>query len=346
MQKQWMIYGASTLSGKKVLSRALELAYQPVLAGPQGQELVELSFQTGLRCAIFNLDDSKKIEGFLKDIFLIVLCDSLSAKEHKRLLKACIQSRVHYIDMNNDLFSFEDVLKSAPKFQESGVTAIPGLHPSVILSDFVAASLKSHLNDANSLSLACSESFSSLMTLVNSLQQGGRVLKNAKVAKPDLAAETMLVPFSESNTLTVASAQADILAAWQSTRIPNVMYYRKAGEQEVRLRKNFNTIRWFLHFPFLKKLLRSQENFLIRHFGIKPFYSDKYAVWGKASNASGKSLTLRIEIVNDFDLALDVLFKVLGKVFEGEMRKGVLTSSQALGSDYWVQSQDLCLTQL
>lgn len=346
MQKQWMIYGASTLIGKKILNQALTLGYQPVLAGRQGQELVELSFQTGTRCCVFTPNETKKIQFFLKDISLLLLCDTLSAREHKRILKACLLKGIHYVDISNDVFSYEHVQSFASRFQAAGLSAIPGLHPSVILSDFVASSLKSHLHDANSLSLACSESFTSLLSLVNSLQRGGRVLRNSKLCSPDAVAETILVPFNGTDTLTVASAQADILAAWQSTRIPNIVFYRRADEKEVRLRKHFQMVRWLLHLPLLKSWLRTQDNFLIRHFGIKPFYPKKYAVWGKATNASGKSLTLRIEIVNDFDIALDVVFKSLAKLLAGEMRAGLVTSSQILGSDYWVQSEHLTLKLL
>lgn len=346
MQKQWMIYGASTITGKKILNQALNLGYKPILAGRQGQELVELSFQTGTRCCIFTPNETKKIQFFLKDISLLLLCETLHAREHKRILKSCLLKGIHYIDMSNDVFSYEHVQGFASRFQTAGLTAIPGLHPSVILSDFVASTLKSHLHDANSLALACSESFTSLISMVNSLQRGGRVLRNSKLCKPVIAAETLLVPFNGSDTLTVASAQADILSAWQSTRIPNVVFYRRADEKEVRLRKHFQMVRWFLHLPLLKSWLRSQDNFLIRHFGIKPFYPKKYAVWGKATNASGKSFTLRIEIVNDFDIALDIVFKLLAKILAGEVRAGLVTASQVLGSDYWVQSEHFTLARL
>ena len=346
MQKQWMIYGAASVFGKKILSQALHLGYEPVLAGRHGQELLELSFQTGLRCCLFNVSDSKKIQIFLENIACVVLCETLNSHDHKRLIKACLATQTNYLDTSSDLFSFEKVLRFAPQFQAAGLAAIPGLHPSIILSDFVAASLKSYLTDANALALACSESFTSLLSMVNSLQRGGRILHAGRLRKPPSAAETLLVRFNGEDTLTVASEQADILAAWQATRIPNIVFYRKADEKEVRLRKAFHTVRLLLHLPFLKSWLRSQDNFLIRHFGIKPFYPSKYSVWGKATNASGKSLTLRLEIINDFDLALDVAFKLISKILTDKTRSGVITASQALGSDYWLQSEHLALTPL
>ncbi len=347
MQKQWMIYGASTVSGKKILSQALQLGYQPILAGQHGQELLELSFQTGLRCCLFNANDPRKIQSFLESVEFVVLCDNLSRRDHLRLLKACLVTKTHYLDMSSDLFSFERLLQFASRFEAAGLSAIPGLHPSVILSDFVAASLKSNLRDANSLALACSESFNSLLSMVNSLQRGGRLLEGGKLRKSKSTAETLLVRFNGEDTLTVASEQADILAAWQSTRVPNIIFYRKADEKEVRLRKDFQNISWLLHVPILKRWLRSQDNFLIRHFGVKPFYPAKYAVWGKATNASGKSLTLRLEITHsEFDLALDVAFKLIASMLTGDLRPGVITASQALGSDYWLQSEHLTLTPL
>jgi short subunit dehydrogenase-like uncharacterized protein len=341
-----MIYGASTHKGKKLLNHALTLSYKPILADPSGQDLVELSFQTGLPCSIFSLTETKKIQFFLKDVSCVVLCKPLHSGEHKRLLKACLLSGVHYIDISKDLFSYERVLNLNSRFQNAGLTAIPGLHPSVILSDFVASSLKSRLHDINSLTLACSESFSSLISLINNLQRGGRILHNSKLCKPNLIAETLLVPFHGQDTLTVSTAQADILTAWQSTRIPNIHFFGRTGEKEVRFRKNFQRVRWLLHFPFFRKLLASQENFLIRHFGIKPFYPEKYAVWGKARNAQGQSLSMSIEIVDDFDIALDAAFKVLEKLLAGDLRKGLLTVSQILGPSYWLESEHLNLSIL
>ncbi len=338
-----MIYGASTHAGKKILNHALTLNYKPVLAGSQGQELVEISFQTGLPCKVFTMKETKKIQLFLENISVLILCQTLSSREHKRLLKACLLSGVHYIDRSHDIVSYQHVMDYASRYYKAGLTSVPGLHPSVILSDFVASTLKSQLHDAQSLSLACSESFTSLHSMVNSLQRGGRVLVDSKLRKPDSSEETLLVPFNGTDTLTVTSAQADLLAAWQATRIPHVSFYRKADEKEVRLRKHFQKIRWLLHFPLFKKWVYSQENFLIRHFRIKAFYPKKYTVWGKATNPNGKSLSLRIEIVQDYDLALDVCFKVLEKLLNGELRAGLLTSSQILGSEYWQSSENLTM---
>lgn len=336
-----MIYGASTLIGKKILNQALNFPNKPILAGPIGQDLVELSFQTGLRCSVFNLHDSKKIQFFLKDVSLLVLCESLHSREHKRLLKNCLKMKIHYIDTSKDLFSYERLSHLTQRFYELGIVALPGAHPSVILSDLVASSLKSQLHDATNLVIACSESFTSFVSLVNSLQRGTRILRRSKLVRPSKTAATMLVPFTEEATLTVSSAQADMLVAWHSTRIPNIEFYRKSGEKEVRLRRYFYTIRWLLHLPFFKKLLRSQENYLIKHFGLKPFYPEKYSVWGRASNEAGKSSTLCISTVNDFDLSLEVIFKAIDKIMTHQVQKGFFTPSQILGSQYWADSENL-----
>lgn len=287
MKNQWMIYGASTINGKKVLNQAIKLGYQPILAGSQGQELVELSFQTGSQCLIFSPSETKTIRYFLENISLVVLCETLNRREHRRFLEACLMSGVHYLDMSDDIFSFQDVLDFGARFQTASLTAMPGLHPSVILSDFVAASLKSKLHDARQLTLACSEAFTSLLSIVDSLQRGPLALQNGKLTRPDALPDTLLIPFNGSNTLTLGIAQADILAAWHATRIPDIAFYRRTDEKEVRFRKSFQKMRTLLHIPLFKKCLRSQENFLIRHFGIKPFHPKKYAVWGRASNASG-----------------------------------------------------------
>lgn len=341
-----MIYGATSVAGKKILHEALRLGYQPILGGRNGQELVELSFQTGRPCCIFTAKDSKQVQTFLKDIQVLIFCDELGSREHKRLLKACIHSQTHYIDLSNDLFSYNCVLRYAAKFEAAGLTAIPGLHSSVILADFVAATLKSHLTDASALTLACSESFTSIYSMVNRLQKGSRVLEQGKLRRPQAALETLLVPFDGSDTLTVAAARADILAAWQATRIPNISFFCKAGEKEIRLSQILHFFGFLLHVPFLKKWLSSQNNFFIRQFGVKPFHPNRYAVWGRCTNHRGKLLTIRMETTDEFDLALDVIFKMLASLLEGPIRHGVVTSSQILDSTYWLQSEHMNLTTL
>lgn len=341
-----MIYGATAFSGKKLLTEALRLGQRPILASGQGQELCDLAMQTQLPCRILPLTEPDTVLRYLRDIKVVVLCEDLEKAEHIQLLKACLKLQVHYFDTTNDLFSFERVQSFAEKFQIAGLSLLPGLHPTVILSDFVAATLKSQLKDANTLQLACSESFTSVSSLIGSLLSGGRVLQGGKLKRPLRAADSVLIPFNGGQSLTVSVPQADLLSAWVSTRIPNVTVYRKSGTKELRFLKIFRFFRWILHFPIVKRWLKKQENFILRHFSIKPFYPERYSVWGRASNYKGRSTTIRLEVVTDFDVTLDVTFRLLNVLFAGELVSGLLTPSQVFGSDYWLESQNLAIERL
>lgn len=346
LRKEWMIYGAPTISGKKLLTEALRLGHSPILASGQGQELTDLAIQTHLESRIFPLSEKEVDLRFLADVKAVILCEDLEKREHLRLLYACLDAGVHYFDTTNDLFSFERVQSFAVKFHLAGLSLAPGLHPSVILSDFVAATLKSQLTDAISLQLACSESFSSVSSLMGSIFSGGRILQDGKLKRPHRAADSVLVPFNGSQSLSVSAPHADMLSAWLSTRIPNITVFRKSGAREVRFLKIFRFFRWLLHVPLVKKWLKKQENFLLRHFAIKPFYPERYSVWGRASNFKGRSITVRIEVVEDFDVALDVTFRLLNILFSGELFSGIVTPSQVFGSDYWAESKRLAIEPL
>lgn len=326
---RWMIYGANTVSGKKLISCALNSGSYPLLAGPDGQALVDLGFKTGLETCIFSVKEAKKFLFLLKQTSIFVLCQPLSHRLHRKVLKACLKSKVHYIDLSRELYIYENAMKFSARFRKAGLNLIPALHASNILCDLTASLLKSKIHDAKSLSLFCSESFLSIQSLRYDMMRGPRVFRNSKLSKPEGNMPVDLVNFQEGKSaLAVISSQAEILCAWHSTRIPNICFFRSTTEREVRFLKFFQRIRWFFWLPFLSRLLFAQKSFFLRNFNIKASYPESFAICARVQNMKGDPLYVSIQYLQEMDIGSALCLETIEKITASKLKPGLLSPSQ------------------
>lgn len=334
----WLIYGAESVTGMQLTKEAVRRKLTPVLAGFHGQEIFDFASQIGLESRIINLDVPQQATNLLKDIEVVIVCCELKAKLQHSLLKLCLKLGIHYCDTSSDLFSYERAQKYGPAFADKNLCLLLGMHRSVILGDLVAAQLKRFIPNSKTLVIAISESYSSFQSIIDVLASGGRVIRNNRLKRPS-APQSLLVCFKDAPSLTVTFPMAVLLSAWVSTRIPNIKVFRSSMPEEIRFLRIFRFVRWLFFLPYLARWLCRQENFLIKHFAIKPYYTRKLSVWGRATADQNTTKTMQLEVTENTDLATSLIFRCLEALSLQQVPAGVLTPSQLADLEYWTEKE-------
>ncbi|NRA45058.1 MAG: saccharopine dehydrogenase NADP-binding domain-containing protein [Oligoflexales bacterium] len=272
MDKNWLIYGANGYTARQIVYSAVEKGLSPILAGRNAQSILNFAFETGLPCRIFDLK-SPAIDHFLKDVHLLVNCAGPFSKTARPLLESCYRTNTNYIDVSGELNSFEEIFANAGKWQEKGLTVIPGSGFDVVPSDCLAAFLKNKLPDATNLTIGIKingtkPSHGTLRSLTEALALGGKIRRDNKLKQVPNAWKTKLITFSEHSSLSVSMPLAELSSCWHSTRIPNIQTYFSVKTRELRYIKMSRLARPFLFIPFVLEWVKKQIGLYTTHLTL------------------------------------------------------------------------------
>ena len=148
---QWMIYGANGYTGELIAREAIAHQQQPILAGRNSEKVAALATELGLQARAFELNSVGQVAKQLKDIDLVVHCAGPFELTAEVMMKACIASKTHYLDITGELDVFELAASFQDQAKAAGVVLCPGVGFDVIPTDCVAAQLKQQMPDATHL---------------------------------------------------------------------------------------------------------------------------------------------------------------------------------------------------
>ena len=152
-QKQWMIYGANGYTGELIAREAVNQGLKPILAGRSADKLIPLAEELGLESRAFSLDDVGHLTGELEGMDLVLHCAGPFSATAPPMIKACIASGTHYLDITGEIGVFEHAFTQHWMANEAGVVVCPGVGFDVIPTDCIAAYLIEALPDATHLAL-------------------------------------------------------------------------------------------------------------------------------------------------------------------------------------------------
>jgi len=226
---KWMIYGANGYTGHLIAVEAKRRGLKPVLAGRSADPIHRLAAELGLPAQIFDLSDIVSSTAALLEIAVVVNCAGPFITTSGPMIKACLKSRTHYLDITGEIEVFVAAQRRQEDAKSAGVVICSGVGFDVIPTDCIAAVLKEALPDATHLVLAFDAkgpmSPGTARTMAESLrlgQRGGRVRRNGMIAEVPLAHSWRRVDFEGGSATAISIAWGDIATAWFSTGIPNI----------------------------------------------------------------------------------------------------------------------------
>src|SRR5512133_1859269 len=149
-----VVYGAYGFPGELVARRAVERGLSPVLAGRDSEPLARLARELGCTWRAFPLSDPEALRRGIAGAAAVVHCAGPFVSTARPMAEACIDERIHYLDITGEIPVFEALLAMGPAAQNAGVMLLPGAGFDVVPSDCLAAHLVRRLPAARSLVLA------------------------------------------------------------------------------------------------------------------------------------------------------------------------------------------------
>ncbi len=154
MSRPLVVYGAYGYTGELVARRAVERGLAPVLAGRDSERLAKLARELGCAWRAFPLTDPESLRRGISGAGAVIHCAGPFVSTARPMAEACVDERVHYLDITGELPVFEALLALGPAAQNAGVMLLPGAGFDIVPSDCLAAHLVRRLPQARSLVLA------------------------------------------------------------------------------------------------------------------------------------------------------------------------------------------------
>jgi short subunit dehydrogenase-like uncharacterized protein len=338
MQDSFLLYGANGYTGKLIIQAALEKGLKPVIAGRNEEQIRALASDYNLQYAVFDLSNEQLIMEAIKDFPLVLHAAGPFKFTAKPMIKACIKTGVHYLDITGEISVFEYGKKMNEAAKQANMMIMSGVGFDVVPTDCLALFLAKNLPGATHLQLAFATlggflSHGTAATMNEGLGEGGVVRINGNLVKKPLGHKSMTVDFGIKKILVMTIPWGDISTAYTTTGIPNIETYTRASSKTVGLLKWQWLFNWVLKLSFIKK-------YQLRKIKSKPEGPDKDTrekattlVWGKVWDEKGGTYTATLSCPEGYALTAISSVLIAEKVLKGNFKPGYQTPAGCYGED-------------
>ena len=336
-QKSWMIYGAYGYSGALIAREAVNQGLKPILAGRSADKLEGLAAELGLQARTFALSNPDEIAKQIKDVDVLLHCAGPFSATAPPMIKACIESGTHYLDITGEISVFEHAFNQHWQANQANVVVCPGVGFDVIPTDCIAAYLKEALPDATHLALGFDSrsgmSPGTAKTSVEGLADGGKVRTGGAITKVPLAHGVRRIDFGNGKKLAMTIPWGDVSTAWYTTGIPNIEVYVPASAKLIKRLRQMNTARPLLGMWPVQKLLKVLIGQRVEGPSAEKREARPTHVWGQAVNAEGELRTARITTANGYTVTVYGSLEVVKHLLDNPAEGGAYTPSKLIGKE-------------
>ncbi|MBK6379870.1 MAG: saccharopine dehydrogenase NADP-binding domain-containing protein [Chitinophagaceae bacterium] len=263
MQNQLLLYGANGYTGKLIAKLAATYNLQPILAGRTEANIKPLAAELQLPYRIIDLDNKEQLENTLSAVKLVLHAAGPYVYTAKQMIEACLQTGVHYIDINGDISVFEMLKKYDAAAKEKSIMVMPGVGFDVVPTDCIALQLKNKMPDATHLKLAFASiggglSHGTATTMTGKIGEGGATREKGMIVRKPLGQKGIWVSFGKKNLFVMTIPWGDISTAYTTTGIPNIETYTGMAPKVYRILKLQWAFNWLLRTEFVRNIIRKK----------------------------------------------------------------------------------------
>ena len=225
MSARLMIYGATGYTGQLLSARAKKVGLDFVVAGRNPERTADLGKNLSVEHRSFSIDDAAALRENLDSIACILHCAGPFSKTAAQVLDACLERKVHYIDITGEYGVFALAEQLSAKAEAAGVMLMPGVGWDVVPSDCLALhtarrvakphKLRLGLKHFGAVSRGSAVSGGEIFALGPMARRGGVIVKPA-----DLHPTTFDFGYGPEHC--IPAPMGDLITAWKSARVPNI----------------------------------------------------------------------------------------------------------------------------
>ena len=334
----FLLYGANGYTGELIARYAQQYNLRPILAGRKKELIEPLANKLNLSFRIFDLNDQDALHNALKEVKVVIHAAGPFQYTAKQMVEACLQTGTHYLDINGDIAVFEMIKRYDDAAKKAGIMLMPGAGFDVVPTDCIALQLKNMLPDAISLQLAFASlgggiSHGTATTMAGKLGEGGAVRKEGKIIRKPLGQKGMWVDFNKKKLFVMSIPWGDISTAHFTTSIPDIETYTGISPRTYHILKWQLLFNWLLRTNFMRSFI--QKKIYERPAGPSDEQRSNATslVWGKATNANGKSVIARLSGPEGYTLTTHSALIIAQKVLNGNYAAGYQTPASAYGEN-------------
>lgn len=332
-----LIYGAAGYVGSLLARAAVASGLRPVLAGRDAASVSALGRELGLPVRVFPLADAGRVAAELAGVTVVVNCAGPFARTMPVLLQACLQARVHYLDVAGEVDEHLQALAQHEALAAAGVMAMPGVGFGVVPTELLAARAVELLPGAEELTIVYDArggaSRGTLATVLPSIHRAGLQRRAGELVPAMPGCRRLVVDLGDGPVTVVTNPwRADLVSAHASTGVA--------------------TISTFASFPLAARLLmrmgrmldrragRALVDAMVRGAAVGPDEAARRKGWTacmvEASVGTGaavrKSVRVFLRGPEAYAFTIDTALEIARRVLHGAARPGFRTPSQVFGS--------------
>ncbi|MFM8911713.1 MAG: saccharopine dehydrogenase family protein [Flammeovirgaceae bacterium] len=329
-----VVYGSYGYTGRLIVQLCKQKKLHVRLAGRNEAALQRQSEETGYPFDLVDSTEHQKLVQLLTPAKLVIHCAGPFKYTAAALAKACLETGTHYTDITGEHQVFESLAHLDAKAKDKGIMVMPGTGFDVVPSDCLAVHLKGRLPSATHLQLAFTMSKGGLSrgtakSMTEGLGYGGLIRKNGELVYSALGSKVLEVDFGSFKTKTLCIPWGDISTAWRSTGIPNIEVYTGATDSMIANARRSNYLNWLLRLSWVKKFMLKQIDKKPAGPSEEKRESGRSFLWGKVTDASGKSCESRLQTLSGYKLTAETAVLIAKKILEGDYKVGYQTPAMA-----------------
>ena len=222
-----LIYGAAGYTGRMVARQAKAAGLDFIIAGRDGAKLARLALELEVPYRTFQVD-ADNIDDALRGVRVLLNCAGPFARTAEPLMRACIRSGVHYLDITAEINVYRLAERLGVEAAEAGTMLMPGVGWDVVPTDCLAMHLAQRVAQPRSLRIALQVAGS--MSRGSAVSAGeivgaGLVTRVAGALVPSPDAQPALFDFGQGPVVCAPLSFGDLVTAWHSTRIPDIAMF-------------------------------------------------------------------------------------------------------------------------
>lgn len=332
---EWAMFGATGVTGKLVLARAVARGHRPLLIGRDPEKLRALGAPHNLPVLQAQLEDEAAIKAGLAGRRLLLNVAGPFAVTGRPLIRAALAAGVHYADLNGELPALQQLLAQDKQARGAGVTLVGGAGFGIAASDGLAALVSQALGGAEWLRIgvAADSAFSSPAvgeSTLAILSEGGCEITAGELVRRRLGRRRWNAALPDGSQQTFASAPlADLVAARHATEAREIVAgVPMPGAQAILLSLIAPLLPSLLKFSFVRKQMLAASG----HEGAASGdHVSRVWVEGRRGDRTVKAL---LEAGEGYAVAADLAVRAVEALCAGAVPTGAHTPVTAFGTGF------------
>ncbi len=339
MSGRILVYGSYGYTGDLIARFAKEDGIDVILCGRNAQRLAEQAERYGFAWVPADLADPQSLRDALGDVDVVIHCAGPFARTYEPMARACVDAGTHYTDITGEAEVYEGLWAMDEAAQRASIMLLPGTGFDVVPSDCLAAHLKSRCPDATHLELAFrgrggGVSHGTAKTMAENFHLGGTVRQDGQLKRVPVAYKTRMIDFGDGRpTHCMSIPWGDVVTAYRSTGIPNIMVYTGVPKGPARILRLARPVLPLFGTRPIQKLIK-------KRIEAAPAGPDDDAratayneLWGEARTVDGRKVVSHLRTPEGYTLTARMALSIAQKICNGEHQPGFQTPSTAYGKD-------------